>query len=253
LIAEDKLRNILNFDETCLSLDGSTLKRGGRPAACRSDSRLPQVGTMTSKASKAVTMITGSNMHGEALPPHFQFMSLAKTTEGMKVPDECFLYSKKTVGAFGLEEEKLWPATFGVNEKGGMDNDEFVLYLRTNIMPLYPKAAPEKGRWVILKCDSGPGRMNIELLAELRASGFILFPGVPNTTSVSQETDQNYGPFKNQYAKNLDAVVEARVNQRKSTSLLAWMVCMIVFGGTDPETNFVVETLAFQVAFSREA
>jgi hypothetical protein len=32
-------------------------------------------------------------------------------------------------------------------------------------MPLYPKALPEKGKWVILKCDHGPGQMNIELLA----------------------------------------------------------------------------------------
>jgi predicted ATPase len=70
-------------------------------------------------------------------------------------------------------------------------------------MPLYPKAAQEKGRWVILKGDSGPGRMNTELLAELQASGFILFLGVPNTTTVFQETDQNYGPFKHQYATNL--------------------------------------------------
>ena len=253
LIPEHQLRNIVNFDETCLSLDGSTLKRGGRPAACRGDARLPQVGMTTSKASQTVTMITGSNAYGEALPPHFQFMTTAKTTEGMRVPNECYLYSKKVVGAFGLEEEKLWPATFGVNEKGGMDNNEFVLYLRTNIMPLYPNAAPKKGKWVILKCDSGPGRMNIDLLAELRASGFILFPGVPNTTAVSQETDQNYGPFKNQYAKNLDALVEARVNQGKTTSLPPWMVCLIVYGGTDPETNFVVETSAFQSAFSREA
>jgi hypothetical protein len=83
-----------------------------------------------------------------------------------------------------------------VNEKGGMNDDEFVLYLWMAIMPLYPKAAPMRGRWVVLKCDSGPGHMNINLLAELRASGFILFPGVPNTTAVTQETDQNYGPFK---------------------------------------------------------
>jgi hypothetical protein len=120
-------------------------------------------------------------------------------------------------------------------------------------MPLYPNAAPEKGKWVILKCDSGPGRMNIPLLAELRDAGFILFPGVPNTTAVSQETDQNYGPFKGQYSNNLDRIVEARVNQNKTTSLPAWMVGLIVFGGTDPETNYVLDKSAFQVGFSREA
>lgn len=45
--------------------------------------------------------------------------------------------------------------------------------------------------------------MNIELLAELQASGIILFLGVPNTTAVTQETDKNYGPFKQQYVRNL--------------------------------------------------
>jgi hypothetical protein len=59
--------------------------------------------------------------------------------------------------------------------------------------------------------------MNINLLAELRASGFILFPGVPNTTAVSQETDQNYGPFKTKHGKNLDAVVDERIKQGKMT------------------------------------
>ncbi len=40
-----------------------------------------------------------------------------------------------------------------------------------------------------------------------------MFPGVPNTTTVSQETDQNYGPFKTQYCKNLDAVVDKRLKK----------------------------------------
>jgi hypothetical protein len=76
---------------------------------------------------------------------------------------------------------------------------------------------------------------------------------VPNATTVSQETDQSYGPFKHQYAKNLDAIIEARVIQNKPTSLPPWMVCLVVYGGKDPETNFVVNDSAFQAAFSREA
>lgn len=118
-------------------------------------------------------------------------------------------------------------------------------------MPLYPNALPTKGKWVLLKCDSGPGRLNLDLLAELRASGFILFPGVPNTTAVSQETDQNYGPFKTQYCKSLDVVVDERIKQKKCIQLPPWQVGLIVFGGTDPETNLVVKS-AFECGFSRE-
>jgi hypothetical protein len=55
------------------------------------------------------------------------------------------------------------------------------------------------GKRVMLKVDSRPGRLNIELLAELHLLGFYLYPGVPNMTAVSQETDQNYSPFKTQY------------------------------------------------------
>jgi len=214
-IPQQMLRNILNFDETSLSLDGSTVTRGGRPPVVYQDPRLPQLGKSTSKTSQTTTMITGSNAWGEALPPHFQFMSSAQTEEGKQIRDESVLFTRRIVGKFGLKEETTLPVTLGVNEKGGMDDGEFSLYLKNSIMPLYPDAAPEKGKWVILKCDSGPGRMNINLLADLRSHGFILFPGVPNTTAVTQETDQNYGSFKGAYARNLDLVVEERIEQKK--------------------------------------
>jgi hypothetical protein len=44
--------------------------------------------------------------------------------------------------------------------------------------------------------------MELGFLAEVRTLGFIIYPGVPNTTAVTQETDQSYGPFKTQFQKN---------------------------------------------------
>jgi hypothetical protein len=38
-----------------------------------------------------------------------------------------------------------------------MDDVEFFEYLQNPIMKLYPDAAPMKGKWVVIKCDSGPG------------------------------------------------------------------------------------------------
>ena len=81
-IPSAQLRSILNFDETWLSLDGCSVNRGGCPAAYYYDPRLPQVGISTSKTSQTITMITGSNAWGEALPPYFQFMTSAQTDEG---------------------------------------------------------------------------------------------------------------------------------------------------------------------------
>ena len=172
-----------------------------RPAAAT-------IGIATAKTAYLSTMITGSNMYDKALPPHFQFTSSAQTVEGKMIMVDCIRHMKKIRGVFGMEASESFGVTMGLNEKGGMDMEEFANYLCNSIMPLYQNAAPEFGKWVILKCDSGPGQLNFDLLADLRSDGFILFPGVPNTTSVSQETDQNYGPVKTQYCKNLDAVVD---------------------------------------------
>jgi hypothetical protein len=65
-----------------------------------------------------------------------------------------------------------------------------------NIAPLYPDAADEHGKRVMVKVDSGPGRLEIDYLAEARTLCFIIYPSVPNTMAVTQETDQSYGPFK---------------------------------------------------------
>jgi hypothetical protein len=122
-IPDDKLRNILNFDETSLSLDGSTISRGGRPPVGFQDPRLPQVGKATSKTSQTTTMVTRSNAWGEALPPHFQFMTNAQTDEEKQIRSECILYTPNILGQFGLGEEVSCPVSLGANEKGGMDDD----------------------------------------------------------------------------------------------------------------------------------
>ena len=62
-------------------------------------------------------------------------------------------------------------------------------------MKLFPDAAPVRGQWVIIKCDNGLGHLNPNLLAFLRYHSFIVYPGVPNTTAVTQETEQSYGSF----------------------------------------------------------
>ena len=156
---------------------------------------LPRLGKATSKSAKTTTMITGSNAFGEALPVHFQFQTAATTDEGQRMRNEMLAWMQNVRGKFGCEEERFWACTFGMNAKGGMDDDEFEKYIVNSIVPLYPNARDRKGIRVVLKADSGPGRTNPKLLASLRHMGFILYPGVPNTTAVSQETDHNYGPF----------------------------------------------------------
>ena len=119
-------------------------------------------------------------------------MTSAQTDEGKQIWNDCVSFMPNIIGWYGLDKEVAKPVSLGTNEKGGMYDSEFAQYLQTSILPLYPNTAPEKGKWVILKCDNGTGRMNVELLVELHLAGFILFPCIPNTTVVLQEMDQNY-------------------------------------------------------------
>ena len=164
-------------------------------------------------------------------------------------------FMKNVRGKFGCTEEKTWPCTFGMNAKGGMDDCEFEKYNLGSIIPLYPDAKDVPGLRVMIKADSGPGRTAASLLTKLRMLGFILYPGVPNTTSVTQETDRNYGPFKTQFRQNLERVVQRRIVMGLSTSLQPWLVGLFVFGGEDPVSKLVLteKECAFEVAFNTEA
>ena len=77
-------------------------------------------------------------------------------------------------GKFGNDEEKLWPVTFGMNPKGGMDEAEFEKYLSNSIFPLYPDVKDVMGKRVMLKVDSGAGRLNMEA-AGLLSSAWVCF------------------------------------------------------------------------------
>ena len=76
-IPDKQLYYIINFDETCLSLDGSKGRRGGRPQMMLHDPRFPYDGKRANKDSLTATLVCGSNAAGEALPPHFQFQTKA--------------------------------------------------------------------------------------------------------------------------------------------------------------------------------
>jgi len=145
----------------------------------------------------------------------------------------------------------LFDNSIGLNEKGGMDDDEFSQYIINLMMRLYPDAADIPGKRVIVKIDSGPGRCNNTLLARLRIRGILLYAGVPNTTSVSQETDRNYGQFKNVYRRNLEKYAHDREKACKSTAVSVVLIGLFVYGGVDPVTNEEYEN-AFQAGFSKE-
>jgi len=218
-IPEDQLGLISNFDETCLNLDASSTNRGGRSVAFIYDPRFPVVGKATCKNLLKSTLITGSTATGEAFPPHIQNVTKAKTPETMHLDVDVAEHVPRVLGKFGCKEEHTWPVSFGQNKKGGMNEEEFTKYLFNSIVPLFPHANDKPSHRVLLKVDSGPGQKKLNLLTKLRLLGFVLYPYVPNTTHVMQETDQNYRPFKTQFLSNLDLIVDKRLTAKKNMSL----------------------------------
>ena len=71
------------------------------------------------------------------------------------------------IGRFQTEHEQGWDCTFGMNPKGGMDDHEIESYIPNSILPLYPNTLNRPGKRLILKCNSGPGQLQIDLKAKL--------------------------------------------------------------------------------------
>ena len=80
-----------------------------------------------------------------------------------------------------------------------------------------------------------------------------MYPGVPNSTSVSQEADRTYGLMKTAFRKKLVEVIDQHILHNVSVSLAPWTAGLFLFGGRDPLTEFQVERNAYQAAFHREA
>ena len=100
-IPVEQLSHIINIEESCLSLDVSNGKRGGRPEVVFYCPRFPQTGRDTGKISLTINLITGSTAAREAIPPHFQFLIKAQTAETDKFRVELVAYRPHVRGKFG--------------------------------------------------------------------------------------------------------------------------------------------------------
>ena len=101
-----------------------------------------------------------------------------------------------TQGRFGHGELNIFPETIGMNPKGSMNTTKLNKLFKNSYLPIYHDIADEPGKRVLAKLDIGPVRKDLEFFAWCILLGFIIRPGYPNTTSVAQDTDRNYGKFK---------------------------------------------------------
>ena len=248
-----QLNRIVNLDESGLTLDGNNSLSGGR-----SSTRFGPVNKLissgcdrTNKSSCRITFIAGSTAAGHPLPPHFQLKSVADD-ENKKIQRSFIDGVPVVYGVYGLNKLTCNGITVNCNRTAGMDTVEFRKYLEDAICPLYPDASDVSGKRVLLILDSGPGRKNLQLLASLRARGIYVVAGVPNTTHVTQPTDQNYGYFKSIYRRNLKTLVEFR--RSRNDKVRVSDIPLLVFGkSSNRRLNDAVELEhAFDRAFGVE-
>ncbi len=133
----NQLKQIINIDKTCLALDGGNGKQGGRPLIVYVGKNLPDSGKSFSKSSITVTMITGSTAASEAIPPHFQFSTAAKSEDCMQICLELMQFMPNIKGQFCCDVEHNWPVTFGMNAKGGMDDVEYKSIFYCQLFPCF--------------------------------------------------------------------------------------------------------------------
>ena len=103
-------------------------------------------------------------------------MFVASTPLGRLLSVEVYVVAG--VGTYGCGEVVENECTVNCNYKAGMDAVEFSIYLQTSVMPLYPDAQDTPGKIVLIIVDSGTVRLDLYMLATLRARGFYLMVGV---------------------------------------------------------------------------
>lgn len=79
-------------------------------------------------------MIMGSNAIDEVIPPHFQFMTAAQSEEKERIRMEVAAYFNTVHYKFGMIRGQNLGVSLGLNEKGGMDSEEFEKHIKNSIL-----------------------------------------------------------------------------------------------------------------------
>ena len=170
-----------------------------------------------------------TNAEGEALPPFYIFDSTAKSDENFRVKMDWLVGLPSIEGRFGCPTCIESDSFYGVRSRGSMDEELLNHYIESVIIPLYPnmhKTAvfdTSTGKLnqgpVILKLDAGPVRIVLSEIVlakreEFFERGLIIIMGLPNATSVQQEMDALYGPFKTATYSRGEKVLQQKMKER---------------------------------------
>ncbi len=93
---------------------------------------------------------------------------------------------------------------FGKNSKGGVDDEECKKFILGSFIPPFLDVKNIHGNHIMIKIVNSPSRLQHLLLVNLWLFGVHKYQGVPNTTAVTQDANQNYAPFNFTFQSNLD-------------------------------------------------
>ena len=206
---DEKLRDLINYDEMKLSLCGKGQEQSGRRAVVPTNKSMPKSGYSEDKSSKEVTLCVAVNFADEVLPILVIGPSKAKPGN-QRVKYDMAMPFHQIKGKYGFDREHYVNCEFAFSPKGSMTKDIHRVYHRKVLRALYPRAQNIVGHKVCTKADSGPGRNDSNFLFDTTASGFIHVAGLPNGTEVGQECDQLFGEFKSILEKNRDKVYQSK-------------------------------------------
>ena len=115
-----------------------------------------------------------------------------------------------------------------------------------HISQLYPDMEDIDKKRVIWKLDNGVGRDNVGLNHLARELGYVIYPGLPNSSEGTQESDQKNSTFKSKMEKNRQDIV----SQNQFVNLFD--LPFILFGGDYKcqNGNTIELANAFQTSFT---
>ena len=221
----DVLRRCINIGETHHKKFSEGEKGGSRKTTLTNKS-LPRAGSKFAKDDgNHVSACYGCNLL-EPLPPVIIYKSMSKDKEKMKVRPSWAQDLPVVQGEWGVGTPSTMDTQVSTRPKGSMEEDLFIktclFYLR-----LYPNIAP-KFEWdgdklvkgpVMIKTDSGPGRQckserSIKFRSDMHNLGLHMMPGLPNSTSASQEMDDLYTTYKGRKDDKADEIFQRKTYER---------------------------------------
>lgn len=197
-------KRIIFFDEVKISLDGSSDENaGGRPSVTLTSSRLNDPGKVRSKSGENATLMIGT-IDLEPIPPLIIYPTSVGDKKNYKVSAKCLRSFPQIAAKYLYPRLCYHDPMFAMSPKGGMNGELFNCWFNEYVLPCIPDIADSPGKRVMATADMGPGRKGIEFLSRAKVDGVYFFPKVPNTTNVTQEMDQQFGPFKASVYTNRD-------------------------------------------------